>query len=93
MQTDGTYLPNIVDFGQFLITHARWDRALRLHQNLLIQSRKLASDDVRDQVLYNLALSSHELGLKDKATQYLERLLAKRPDHHAGLELKRRVLA
>ncbi|MGB0592113.1 MAG: tetratricopeptide repeat protein [Myxococcota bacterium] len=90
MQTDGTYLPNLVDYGRFLVRQGRWERALRVHQNLLIQSRKL-SDEVQAQVLYHLALSCHELDQRDKAKQYLNRLLSQAPDHSDGLALKARV--
>jgi golgin subfamily B member 1 len=90
MQTDGTYLPNIVDYGRFLVRQGRWERALRVHQNLLIQSRKL-SDDIQAQVLYHLTLSCHELDQRDKTQQYLNRLLSQAPEHSEGLALKARM--
>ena len=87
MQTDGTYLPNIVDYGSFLVRQERWERALRVHQNLLVQSRKL-SDDVQAQVLYFLALACHKLDQREKAQLYITRLMNQAPEHPEGLALK-----
>ena len=87
MQTDGTYLPNIVDYGSFLISQERWERALRVHQNLLVQSRKL-SDEAQAKVLYHLALACHNLDQRDKTELYLTRLLTLDPEHADGLRLR-----
>ena len=91
MNADGTYLDNVVDYGRLLVAEAQWDKALRVHQNLLTQRHKLPDDDARSQVLYHLARACHELGQTPKARQYLRRLLAKTPDHEAGLALQAEV--
>ena len=91
MQADGTYLDNIVDYGRLLIADGKWDRAMRVHQNLQLQQRKLPDDATRAAVLYHLALASHELEMPAKARKYLKQLLAKAPDHENGLALKERV--
>ncbi len=81
LQADGMYVPNLVDYGRLLVEHKQWERALRVHQNLLMQSQKLEGEAARSQVLFNLAMASRELGEVTKAKQYLNRLLKQSPDH------------
>ena len=91
LQADGMYVPNLVDFGRLLIKRESWHRALRVHQNLLMQRRKLASSEEREDVLYHLALACHELGEAGKARQYLNRLLRENPQHLRAKKLKNKV--
>ncbi|MCB9729140.1 MAG: tetratricopeptide repeat protein [Deltaproteobacteria bacterium] len=91
LQADGTYLPNLVAFGRLLIAREAWDRALRVHQNLLMQRQKIEDPQTRSQVLYHLALACHELEQDAQARQYLKRLLAEAPTHPEGLALQARI--
>jgi tetratricopeptide (TPR) repeat protein len=93
LQADGTYLPNLIAFGRLLIARESWDRALRVHQNLLMQRQKIEDPDTRSGVLYHLALACHELQQDAQAKQYLKRLLAEAPAHEAGLALQKRLQA
>jgi Tfp pilus assembly protein PilF len=91
LQADGTYLPNLVAFGRLLIARGSWDRALRVHQNLLMQRQKIEDAETRSGVLYNLALACHELNQDAQSKQYIKRLLAEAPDHVEGLSLQARL--
>lgn len=91
LQADGTYLPNLVAFGRLLIARESWDRALRVHQNLLMQRQKIEDAETRSGVLYNLALACHELKQDAQSKQYIKRLLAEAPGHAEGLALQARL--
>ncbi|MEZ4265646.1 MAG: hypothetical protein R3F39_04650 [Myxococcota bacterium] len=91
LQADGTYLPNLIAFGRLLIARESWDRALRVHQNLLMQRQKIEDPATRAGVLYNLALACHQLKQDAQAKQYIKRLLAEVPDHEEGLSLQARL--
>jgi tetratricopeptide (TPR) repeat protein len=81
MLTDGTYLPNLLDYGRCLVAHAQWPKAFQVYQNLLLQSRKLPDDATRHQVLFQLARAAHAQGQDAKARRHLEKLLEAEPGH------------
>lgn len=91
LQADGTYLPNLIAFGRLLIARGSWDRALRVHQNLLMQRQKIEDAEARSGVLYHLALACHELKQDAQSKQYIKRLLAEAPGHAEGLALQARL--
>ncbi len=91
LEADGTYVPNLVAFGRLLLRLGEWTEALRVHQSLLMQSAKLADDESRDEVLYNLALASAELGQKTRAKQFLQKLDKQAPAHAGAAALRARL--
>lgn len=66
------------------------DRAIRLHQNILL--RPGLSADVKRRAELALALDYKRSGLWDKAAEGFERLLAEEPDHLEALVRYRQVL-
>lgn len=91
LQAAPKHLPNLLDYGDLLIRTRQWDKAVRVHTNLLMQIRDLTDDAKRDQVLYNLALASLELGDKAKAKRYMKRLLKVNPSHAGAAALESRL--
>ncbi|MGM0575067.1 MAG: tetratricopeptide repeat protein [Myxococcota bacterium] len=90
LHADGTFLPNLLDYGRLLVERERWDPALRVHQNLLMQRHKLSGSERAD-VLHRLAVASEALGDEAKARQYLKRLLSEAPDHPGAADLQARL--
>lgn len=66
------------------------ERAIRLHRNILLRTG--LDPEVRRRALLALAVDYQRSGLKDKAAETLERLLADAPDHRDGLECYRQLL-
>lgn len=91
LEADGTYVPNLVALGGILIRLGEWAEAQKVHQSLLMQSARIEDDEVRDDVLYNLALASLELGQKARAKQYLQKLDKQAPGHAAAALLRERL--
>ncbi|MCC6624847.1 MAG: hypothetical protein IT385_26595 [Deltaproteobacteria bacterium] len=92
-ELDGKYLPNLLSYGHALIAARRWPEALSIHQALLLQRTAVTDEAERHGVLERLALASWEVGQRERARQYLQRLLSERPDHQGALALKRRFTA
>ncbi|TNF32159.1 MAG: tetratricopeptide repeat protein, partial [Deltaproteobacteria bacterium] len=91
LEADGTYVPNLLAFGRLLLRLGAWGEALKVHQNLLMQSARLEDDAARDDVLYNLALASAELGQLARAKQYLLKLERQAPGHAGAAMLRARL--
>lgn len=91
MEADGTYTPNLVDYGRLLVRRGAWETALMVHQSLLMQFDKIEDEAVKGDVLYHLALASAELGQKPRALQYLRRLERQAPKHEGVAALKARL--
>lgn len=91
MEADGTYTPNLVDYGRLLVKQGAWETALTVHQSLLMQLDKIDDEAVKGDVLYHLALASAELGQKPRAQQYLKRLERQAPKHAGVAALKQRL--
>jgi tetratricopeptide (TPR) repeat protein len=87
LHADGTYIPNLLDYGKLLSRRERWVRSLRVHQSLLMQRHKLENAADREAVLLNLSRASYEMGETTRARQYLARLLDEVPDHQEGKRL------
>jgi len=87
LSADGRYLPNLVDYGRLLTRRESWDKAMKVHQSLMMQSDKLPDPSMRLDTLYNLALAYARLGKKAKARQTVKKLLAAAPDHGPGQAL------
>src|SRR5712692_6418158 len=66
------------------------DRAIRLHRNILL--RPGLATDVRRRAQLALALDYERSGLRDKAAEAFEKLLAEQPDHREALLRYRQVL-
>lgn len=66
------------------------DRAIRLHQNILL--RPGLTPDVKRNAQLALALDYRRAGLKDKAAEVLEAVLAQDPDHREALIQKRQLV-
>lgn len=90
LEADGTYLPNLVDYGRLLVRRESWITAMKVHQSLLMQSSGLDEAEAND-VIYHLALASLELGQRARAKQYLQRLERQDPDHEAAAALRERI--
>lgn len=66
------------------------ERAIRLHQNILL--RPGLSAEVKRRAQLALALDYRRSGLKDKASECFERVLAESPDHRDALVGYRQLL-
>lgn len=87
MVADGSYIPNLVDYGRLLIENKQWERAMKVNQNLLLQSKHIDDADLVAQILFNLAQAGHQLGEDKKAKQWLKKLLAQAPEHQEAQKL------
>ena len=92
MNADGSYLENLIGYGRLLVEMERWDRALRVYQSLLMQQQNLPDGEAVKEMLYNLALTCHELGMAGQGQQHIKRLLELDPDHALGLALRKRLV-
>ncbi len=89
-EIDGKNVRRLLDYGRVLIAAGRWTEALSVHQGLLMQRQALTDEGERLVVLERLALASWEAGQLDRARAYLNKLLAEKADHAAGLALRTR---
>ncbi|MEC9071998.1 MAG: tetratricopeptide repeat protein, partial [Myxococcota bacterium] len=79
MQADGSYLPNLLEYGELLVNQGAWDRAVRVYQNILLQRSNLEDETVAT-VLERLSGCADELGWGEEASQYRKRLHTDFPD-------------
>lgn len=76
--------------GTLFRRKGEYDRAIRLHQNMIL--RPGVAPEARRQALFDLALDFKDSGMRDRAAETFEKLLAEEPSNAGALVRYRQVL-
>lgn len=87
VSADPSNIKHLRDYGTLLVEKADWERALKVHQSLIMLAGKLNDDALTADVLVKLAQCSKGVGNEPKAKQYLKRLIQQQPEHAEAKKL------